>query len=201
VLVAAILTGCAHARVSVHEPDVTAVTYVPLAGATLARTTGRLRRLAFSAPPFERSPRDPRWCLDPCDADAYGRDFEARVRELLTDWRGYELVPFDGSPPPDVDGVLVVKGRIVYLTWLDALAWVASFTFAIPLSAVRIGPSAEAKIYETASGRLVWQSRASAIGEITPAADIADALFEPLELAWPQALTRPVGLAPSWELP
>ena len=188
-LIAVLVTGCAHAHVEVHERDVTPVTYAPLAGATLERTTGRLRRLAFSAALFEGSPRDSRWCMDPCDAAAYGRDFEARARELLTDWRGYELVPFDGSPPPDVDGVLVLKGRYVYMTWLDAFAWLATFTFAIPVSMARSGPRAAAEIYETASGRLVLQSRVRASREPS-AAELADALLEPLELAWPRALSQ-----------
>jgi hypothetical protein len=199
---AALLVGCAHAHVEVQERDVAPVSYEPLAGATLERTTGRLRRLAVVMVPFEASPHDPRWCMDPCDVAAYGHEVEARGLALLEDWRGYELVRLDVPPTFDrenlaalgrtlgVDGVLVLRGRYVYLTWLDGLSWYVTLTFSIPISMARLGPRAEAEIYETASGRLVWRSRVRGAGDTT-GAELADALLEPLELAWPRALTRP----------
>jgi hypothetical protein len=140
--------------------------------------------------------------MDPCDIAAYGHEVQARGLALLEDWRGYELVGLD-TPPAldpatlsalgrtlDVDGVLVLRGRSVYLTWLDGLSWYVTLTFSIPISMARIGPRAEAEIYETASGRLVWRSRVRGSGDTT-GTELADALFEPLELAWPRVLTRP----------
>jgi hypothetical protein len=202
VLCAALLSGCAHARVEVHERDVVSVSYEPLAESRLERTTGRLRRLAVVAVPFEASPRDPRWCMDPCDVTAYGHEVESSGLALLEDWRGYELVRLDTPPALEpttlaalgrtlgVDGVLVLRGRQVYLTWLDGLSWFVTLTFSIPFSMARAGPRAEAEIWETARGRLVWLSRVRG-GADTTGAELADALFEPLELAWPRVLMRP----------
>ena len=196
-----LLVGCTYARVDVHEPDVTPVSYQPRAGARLERSIGRLRRLALVVAPFEASPADPRWCLDPCDAAVYTRDAQVHALALLEDWRGYEVVTPPAPPALDAaslaalgrslatDGVLVVRGRMVRLTWLDAAAWVATLTFAIPISLARVGTSGEAEIYESTSGRLVWRSHARGGGDTTPDA-LVEALLGPLELAWPRALVE-----------
>jgi len=157
-MLVALLVGCAHAHVDVKLPDVTPLTYRPRSGTTLERGAGRLRRLALVVTPFEASPRDPRWCLDPCDAAAYQRDAAARALVMLRDWRGYEVVGADAPSVPDaahlaalgaalgVDGVLVVRARLVWLTWLDAASWFGTLSFSIPLSLARAGPRGEVAI-------------------------------------------------------
>ena len=97
------------------------------------------------------------------------------------------------SPSPEpAPAALAPQRRKVYLTWLDGLSWYVTLSFSIPISMARCGPRAEAEIYETASGRLVWRSRVRGSGDTT-GAELADALFEPLELAWPRVLSRPLG--------
>ena len=94
------------------------------------------------------------------------------------------------------DGVIVLQTELVYLTWLDAAAWYATLTFAIPISMARIGTRLEADVFDARTGRRVWSSHLRAGGspdtQLSHADDLVDALLDPLELALPRVLTRPL---------
>jgi hypothetical protein len=199
-----LLSGCARTRVYVHERDVRPSTYEPRQGSTLQRTTGRLRRVALVVVPFAASPDEARWCMERCDIESEQRRIAERVLELLRDWRGYDVIAVDVGPAPaaaesltalgrrlGVDGIFVLRGNAVYLTWVDGLLWFATLTFAIPISMARIGTRVELNLYETRRGNLVWRTMASVGGSPEVAPNVGDALVNPLELAWPLALTAP----------
>jgi hypothetical protein len=222
------LVGCAHADVRIGARDVQPSTYRPIPS-HLKRSVGLLRRLA--APPLrlETSPADPRYCMDRCDSEAFAAALASDAARMLTDWRGYEVVPVEASPelpaeldelarwarsadgdePPEplralvrriggavrCDGVMLLQVDLVYLTWLDAAAWYATLTFAIPFSMARVGTRLEADVFDTRGGRRVFGSRLRAGGspemELSHSGDLVDELFDRLELALPSVLTRP----------
>lgn len=219
--IAAALCACAHAEVRSNARDVQPTSYRPIPN-HLQRSVGLLRRLAFPPLQVDASPADPRYCLDVCDSAAFGAELGAEARRVLADWRGYEVVrtpdlpplgelavwarSADGDEPPEslralvqrlgaeqgCDGVVLIQTELTYLTWLDAAAWYATLTFAIPVSMARIGTRLEADVFEARSGRRVWSSRLRAGGapgsELSHPRDLAEELLNPLELALPRVL-------------
>jgi hypothetical protein len=99
-----------------------------------------------------------------------------------------------------VDGVVLIQGSVSITSKLEAglgLALAASgygLLGALPIQMVRIGSKFEADIFETRTGRLIWASVYSSIGNpfaAPPAArTLMPQLLDPIEAALPITMTR-----------
>ena len=101
-----------------------------------------------------------------------------------------------------VDGVVVIRGSITATSWVEAglgLALAASgygLLAALPIQMVRIGNKFEAYIFETGTGRLVWASVYSSMGNPLggqPSVNnVMTELLDPIEPALPAIMTRTI---------
>jgi hypothetical protein len=100
-----------------------------------------------------------------------------------------------------VDGVIVIKGNVTALTWIET--WLAfplalsgyGILAAIPLEMVRLGTKIEADIFETQTGKLIWASVYSSGGNPfagAPSANIMAELLDAIEPALPGVMTRTI---------
>lgn len=101
-----------------------------------------------------------------------------------------------------VDGLVVVRGSVTALTWVEG--WSAfplalsgyGLLAALPVEMARIGSKFEADIFEAGTGRLVWASVYSSSGN--PLAgpesrnDLVTQLLDPIEPALPTVMTRQI---------
>lgn len=88
----ALAWGCTTASVTHSAEDAAPSTYTLIEGVRLERTVGKLRRLGVLPVQLDVSPRDPRWCLEPCGWEGLAPAIESEAVDCLSGKRGYEVL-------------------------------------------------------------------------------------------------------------
>lgn len=107
------ISTCTASTRTIHkDAGVVPATYDPVtAAASLDRSVGLLKRLALLPPALEVSPKNPRWCMDPCSPEGDRDELLSSAVAYLRQWRGYEVKRVDHACTDEPDGELCALAR------------------------------------------------------------------------------------------